>query len=163
MLMPRTVAIIALVGVHLIAIDASAGRSASAPQATTRAATKVKSKSLAHRAVRSQQALHDHMTRATSGDAYFARPARVTLWHEVDRLSISRTTHESAAVKKALSQLRTFHHEFGSYRDTGDQRLQLRMFHGYSKKRPGMIRLLQNVHEAAGLGPLSSFRDNAPR
>jgi hypothetical protein len=55
-----------------------------------------------------------------------------------------------------------FARPFGGYRDTGDQRLQLRMLVGYSAQRPGIKTLLQRAFDAANMGQVSTFRDNAP-
>lgn len=102
-------------------------------------------------------------TRAASGDAYFARPARRQLWQVVDRIAGRRTGRESPALKRAVKDLKRFRGEFGGYRETGDQRLQVRMLVGYSTQRPGIKTLLQRTFDAAGMGKVSTFRDNAPR
>jgi hypothetical protein len=101
-------------------------------------------------------------TRAASGDAYFARLARHQLWQTVDKLASKRTGKESPQLKAAVKNLKTFRKEFGGYRDTGDQRLQLRMLVGYSAQRPGIKTLLQRAFDAANMGQVSTFRDNAP-
>jgi hypothetical protein len=41
-------------------------------------------------------------TRAASGDAYFARPARHQLWQTVDKLASKRTGKESPQLKAAV-------------------------------------------------------------
>jgi len=122
----------------------------------------VASKALGRALVSAYTTLANSYTRAASGDAYFARPARQQLWRAVDRLSRRRTTKENPSLKRAVQNLKTFRKEFGSYRDTGDQRLQVRMLVGYSAQRPGIKTLLQRAFDAAGMGQVSTYRDNAP-
>jgi hypothetical protein len=122
----------------------------------------VSSKALGRSLVSAYSTLAKSYTRAASGDAYFARPARQQLWRAVDNLSRRRTTNENQTLKRAMKNLKTFRKEFGSYRDTGDQRLQLRMLVGYSAQRPGIKTLLQRAFDAAGMGQVSTYRDNAP-
>jgi hypothetical protein len=123
----------------------------------------VANKSLARTLRSAYMTLAKGYTRAASGDAHFARPARQQLWRVVDAVSRKRTGRESPALQRAVSDLKRFRGEFGGYRDTGDQRLQVRMLAGYSAARPGIKTLLQRTFDAAGMGQVTTFRDNAPR
>jgi hypothetical protein len=123
---------------------------------------RVANKSLGRALKAAYKTLARSYTRAASGDAYFARPARRQLWRVVDSVSRRRTGRENPTLQRAVKDLQRFRAEFGGYRNTGDQRLQLRMLVGYSAERPGIKTLLQRAFDAAGMGQVSTFRDNAP-
>jgi hypothetical protein len=123
----------------------------------------VANKSLSRALIKAYSTLATSYTRAASGDACFARPARRQLWQSVDALSTKKTAHESPELRQAVADLKRFKQEFGAYRDTGDQRLQVRLLSGYSRARPGIMELLQHAFKVAGMGKVATFRDNAPR
>jgi hypothetical protein len=125
--------------------------------------SRVTNKSLARTLRSAYMTLAKTYTRAASGDAHFARPARQRLWRAVDAVSRKRIGRESPALQRAVNDLKRFRGEFRGYRDTGDQRLQIRMLVGYSATRPGIKTLLQRTFDAAGMGQVTTFRDNAPR
>lgn len=85
------------------------------------------------------------------------RAGRAAVWKAVDRITGSRTSKETPALKAAVAELAEFQDRWG---DSGDEANMPRIWGGYFNKhydgsvtsRPGLKTLLQNVFDAAKMG-----------
>lgn len=107
--------------------------------------------SFADRLSAAHAALEIHAARVNR-DPRFAGPHRDAIWDAAKLLLDARPKgSEGAAVRAPMQALRAFDAEFRPYQHSGDQHLQARIFAGYSRARPGLLRLVEEVLVAAGL------------